>query len=256
MIDHAKNARIMEGLRARHVEAPRDAEFASHLERLLRRDEAGSLTAEAVRFAATDETRGVLVIDGSGGGKTTVVAHLLANHPALKAGEHGHAAWLGLSVPSPAPFKSMGLEILRQSGYPNVSARREAWSVWEQVRARLKMLGVSILWIDEAHDLFCKDSAMLLRAMKALMQGDEAVIVILSGTERLNEVIRSDPQVQRRFSTMRLHPVSAATDGEDFCDLSRPIARGPACVRNYPATSPRGFFMALVIGSAAVSKRC
>lgn len=74
-------------------------------------------------------------------------------------------------------------------------------------------------WIDEAHDLFCKDSAMILRALKSLMQGEEAVIVILSGTERLREVIRSDPQVQRRFSTMQLHPVSAATDGEDFQDL-------------------------------------
>ncbi|MDB6180022.1 TniB family NTP-binding protein [Paracoccus fistulariae] len=219
MIDPARNARIMETLRARHVAAPRDAEFATHLDRLLCRDGAGKLTAEAVRFSNPPETRGILVIDGPGGGKSTTVAHALTRHPALQAGDRGRPAWLGVSVPSPATLKSLGFEILRDSGYPHVSGYRETWSIWDQIRSRLKMLGVCILWIDEAHDLFCKDSGLILRALKSLMQGDEAVIVILSGTERLAEVIRSDPQVQRRFSTMQLRPVSAATDGEDFLDL-------------------------------------
>ena len=219
VIDHTRNARIMENLRGRHVGAPRDAEFAMQLDRLLKRDGDGNLTAEAVRFTATGETRGILVIDAPGGGKSTVVAHALRSHPALREGQHGHPAWLGVSVPSPATLKSLGFEILRQSGYPHVSGYRETWSVWDQIRSRLKMLGVSVLWIDEAHDLFCKDSAMILRALKALMQGPEAVIVILSGTERLREVIRSDPQVDRRFSVMNLRPVGVATDGDDFSDL-------------------------------------
>lgn len=219
MIDHVKNARIMQSLRARHVTGPRDAEFRSHLERLLRRDDTGNLTAEAVRYSATGETRGILVVDGPGGGKSTTVAHQLATLPALQVGSQGTPAWLGVSVPSPATLKSMGSEILRHSGYPNLSDRREVWSIWDQIRSRLKMLGVCVLWIDEAHDLFCKDRAMILRALKSLMQGDEAVIVILSGPEQLHEIIRSDPQVQRRFSTMQLRPVCAATDGEDFHDL-------------------------------------
>lgn len=217
-IDFERNARIMEELRALHAKVPRDDEFRAHLDRLLRRDASGSLTSEAVRFSTTAETRGILVVDGPGGGKSTTVAHALAKHPALQAGADG-PAWMGVSVPSPATFKSMGFEILRRSGYPSVSDRREAWSIWDQIRSRLKMLGISVLWIDEAHDLFCKDSAMILRALKSLMQGDEAVIVILSGTERLHEIIRSDPQVQRRFSTMQLRPVCAATDREDFDDL-------------------------------------
>lgn len=219
MSDHAKNARIMETLRRKHVRSHRDDEFALHLERLLRRDKDGGLTAEAVRFSATAETRGILVVDGPGGGKSTMVARQLSRLPALQNGPQGIPAWLGVSVPSPATLKSMGFEILRRSGYPNVSERREAWSVWDQIKSRMKMLGISVLWIDEAHDLFCKDSGMILRALKSLMQGDEAVIVILSGTERLSEVIRSDAQVQRRFSTMQLRPVAAATDGHDFEDL-------------------------------------
>ncbi|WBU60582.1 TniB family NTP-binding protein [Paracoccus albus] len=219
MIDHAKNAEIMMDLRSRHIGAPRDIEFASHLERLLRRDDAGNLTAEAVRFAATGETRGILVVDGPGGGKSTMVARALGKHPALQAHVDGQPAFLGVSVPSPATLKSMGHEILRRSGYPIVGERREAWSIWDLIKTRLRMLGISVLWIDEAHDLFCKDSAQILRALKSLMQGDDAVIVILSGTARLSEVIRSDPQVQRRFSVMNLRPVCAATDGEDFHDI-------------------------------------
>lgn len=68
-------------------------------------------------------------------------------------------------------------------------------------------------------DLFCKDSAHILRALKSLMQGDGAVIVILSGTAWLSEVIRSEPQVQRRFSVMNLRPVCAATQEGEFHDI-------------------------------------
>ncbi len=219
MIDHVQNANIMRTLRAKHVAAPHDAKFATHLERLLCRGEQGNLTAEAIRFGATQETRGILVIDGPGGGKSTMVARSLSRHPALQQGQYGHAAWLGVSVPSPATLKSLGFEILRRSGYPEVSERRQVWHVWDQIRSRLKMLGVSVLWIDEAHDLFCKDREMILRALKALMQGDEAVIAILSGTERLREVIQSDQQVLRRFSAINLSPVGVATDGQDFHEL-------------------------------------
>ena len=95
-----------------------------------------------------------------------------------------------------------------------IAANREGWSLWETLRGRLKDQGITVLWIDEAHDLFCADRHLILRALKSLMQGDEAVIPILSGTERLHEIVRSDPQVQRRLSTLILPPVSEVTDGQ------------------------------------------
>uniref|UniRef100_UPI003A8FCD6F TniB family NTP-binding protein n=1 Tax=Celeribacter halophilus TaxID=576117 RepID=UPI003A8FCD6F len=61
-------------------------------------------------------------------------------------------------------------------------------------------------------DLFCADRKLILRALKSLMQGDDAVIVILSGTEELSNVIRSDPQVQRRFTSMVLPELSEQAD--------------------------------------------
>ena len=50
------------------------------------------------------------------------------------------------------------------------------------------------------------------------MQGDEAVIVIISGTNKLDEGIRRDQQVQRRFSVIRPRAMTVHIDGPDFTD--------------------------------------
>ncbi|WP_411353090.1 TniB family NTP-binding protein (plasmid) [Leisingera aquaemixtae] len=219
MTDFAKIAGTLKSLRSLHVGSPRDAEFASHLDRLLKRDHMGGLLPEALRFTSTGETRGILVIDGPGGGKSTLVARGLARHPVLSRKPDGHALYLDAVVPSPATLKSMTLELLTRSGYPLKSGRSEVWSQLQVFRERLHMLGIAVLWIDEAHDLFCADRNLILRAVKTLMQGDHAVIVILSGTERLRDIIRTDPQVQRRFSTINLKPVAAHSDKEQFAAL-------------------------------------
>lgn len=73
-------------------------------------------------------------------------------------------------MPSAATFKSMGGTLLERSGYPVITANREGWSLWDTLRGRLKNLGITVLWIDEAHDLLCADKNVILRAIKALMQ--------------------------------------------------------------------------------------
>ncbi|WP_158644596.1 TniB family NTP-binding protein [Paracoccus jeotgali] len=210
---------ILAKLRKLRIDTPRDGAFLAHLNRLLSRDEAGNMIPDPQRFSAGRETRGVLVIDGPGGGKTTLIARALERHPVLSGVDRRH--YLEASVPSPATFKSMGATLLQRSGFPIVAGKREAWSMWEILRARLKDQNITVLWIDEAHDLFCADRNLILRALKALMQGDEAVIPILSGTEMLREIVRSDPQVQRRFSTLILPPVNEAVEGASFADVVR-----------------------------------
>jgi hypothetical protein len=113
----------------------------------------------------------------------------------------------------------MAIELIGQTGYDQLSNRREAWSLWALLQERLRLMETAVLWIDEAHDLFCADRNLILRAIKTLMQGDNAVVVILSGTEALEQVIRTDPQVQRRFSTMHWGLLQEAVDGESFSDL-------------------------------------
>jgi len=79
------------------------------------------------------------------------------------------------------------------------------------------MLQTVVLWIDEAHDLFVsgtpREAGEVLKTLKSLLQGDAAVIVILSGVEELWRVTSFDRQVSRRYAKMILPPVSAAADG-------------------------------------------
>ena len=219
MNNMAKTARILEDLRGIHVGTPRDAEFASHLHRLLAHDAEGHPLPSALRFTSTGETRGIMVVDEPGGGKTTLVKRGLDRCAALQAGPDGQKRYLDVVVPSPATLKSVIRELLKVSGYPEVSKQREGWSMMELLRERASLLGTVAIWIDEAHDLFCADRNLILRALKSLMQGDSAVIVILSGTAALAEVVRSDPQVQRRFTSLILPPVDPDAERDQISRL-------------------------------------
>lgn len=210
---------LLDKLRSLHISTPRDIEFALHLDRVLQRGEEGQVLHKPRLFTRTGETRGVLVIDGPGGGKSHLVYQALSTHPALAGKDGGASHYIETIVPSPATAKSMALEVLGKTGYPISTTRREVWALWQLVRDRLAMLEKTVLWIDEAHDLFCADRNAILRMLKSLMQGDDAMVVILSGTELLGDIIRSDPQVQRRFSTIRLASVSGIEDGQAFLQL-------------------------------------
>ncbi len=200
-------------LRGKYIETPRDSILQQHLDRLLQRDAAGQLLPKPVTFTATGDTHGIALVEGAGGGKTSLVHHVLKNHPALQSGDPDVRPWIGVRVPSPATLKSLGLEILRESGYPEVSAKRKEWDIWRLVRFRLQQLGTVVLWIDEAHDLFRAGKGIedILKMLKSVMQGEGAVILILTGIESLWRMASYDDQVKRRYSKVTLPAVSAAT---------------------------------------------
>lgn len=202
-------------LRGTYIRTPRDDLFRAHLDRLLKRDADGTLTAAPVTFTATGETRGIAVVEGPGGGKTSLVHHVLSTHPALQSDDPMRQTVFAVQVPSPATLKSLGLEILRASGYPEVSPSKKEWQIWTDVRHRLAMRGTVVLWLDEAHDLFRAGRAVedILKMLKSVMQGEGAVIVVLSGIETLWQIASCDHQVRRRYSKVKLPPVSAAKDG-------------------------------------------
>lgn len=117
-------------LRSIYIQTERDGMFRDHLDRLLQRDAAGNLLPEAVRHSGNAETRGLMAVDGSSGGKSTLTRRGLANHPALSvtagaAQDH----YMFINFPSPATSKSVGIEVLRATGYPEITQRREAWSI-------------------------------------------------------------------------------------------------------------------------------
>ncbi|MCG6113349.1 MAG: ATP-binding protein [Paracoccus sp.] len=213
----AEISRIVSDLRSHYVVTRRDDMIRDEIDRLLRRDADGRLIAEPVTFSGGQETHGIVVTDEAGGGKSTILNRVLTNHEALGAGPNGPARFLSSKVFSPATMKSFGCEVLRSTGYAEISERRERWAIWRILRHRLAALGIVCLVIEEAHDLRSSGSVReamdILNACKSLLSSDPPIIVILCGVPILNELVRMDPQADRRFAKVELTPVTEAHDG-------------------------------------------
>lgn len=224
LLARVETAAVVDRLAANHVVTPATHMFSQHFERLFRRSVEYDGAMAPRMFTDNLETRGIMVLGAPGSGKTALVRNHLQNHSGLAPIEgNDWPQFLHVTVPSPATLKSVGLEILKMLHYPQISERRERWAIWDLVKHRLSLLGIKVLWIDEAHDLFCQSAAGerddILRTLKSLMQGDHAVVPILSGTKPLGELANVDHQVGRRFSTLKLNDISYAADGEDLREL-------------------------------------
>jgi hypothetical protein len=205
MEDTTTPAAQIQKLRKIHIPTERDHQLKQHIYRLFEVDSEGQQTAQPCRYTAGQETRGVILIEDPGGGKTTAVrtilreAQFLARNP-----ETGAPRYLEIQIPSPATLKSVGLTIAAALGIDHFSPYAKVWEIWATVKQRLGAAGISVLWLDEAQDLIMSRTANeveeSLRMIKSLMQGDNAVVPILSGTQRLSEVAAFDPQVSRRFT--------------------------------------------------------
>lgn len=203
-------------LREKYVKLERDHGFRAQLDRLLACDANGAMLPSRVRFTSGGEARGLVVTDGAGGGKTSLVQQTLSNHPALQCTDGGAMPCISITVPSPATMKSVGAEILIATGYTDYVGNATAHAIWSKVSRRFRMFGTVVLWIDEAHDVFPSraksEAPAILKTLKSLMQGDGAVIVILSGIDSLWHSISCDDQVRRRFRPFALPEMATAAD--------------------------------------------
>ncbi|TLP58514.1 ATP-binding protein [Parasedimentitalea maritima] len=208
-------------LRQIHLETERDTELRKNLDRLLQHDSSGRLLPVPVRFTGNMETRGIMMVEGSGGGKTTALRKVLSEHPALLPNKNDDfLRVVSIQVPSPATMKSLGLAILAGTGMHDLSERSKAWDIWKMVKHRFGLLGTVVLWINEAQDMFFSGQPSeidnMLKTIKSLMQNETAVIVILSGTERLSDVTAFDPQVNRRFAKITPRDLVSGGDEQDL----------------------------------------
>ena len=212
-------AHTLERLKEIHIDTERDRKFRSQLERLLRVDDAGNLLPEPVLSSGGLEARGIVFIEGAGGGKSTAIRRTLMNTPALGIDpETGYPRYLEIQVPSPATLKSLGFQVLETLGFEGIPSRPNAWEIWSIVRHQLKLKGIVVLWLDEAHDLFLSRSAPeiddVLKMIKSMTQKDSQVIVVLSGTERLFEITNFDTQVNRRLTKVMPRDLDQGVDNE------------------------------------------
>ncbi|KZZ26045.1 hypothetical protein A3753_15015 [Sulfitobacter sp. HI0082] len=200
----------------KYLPTVRDEQLVSRLNRLLARDSFGKPIAAPRKDRGTGDARGLLVIEPAGGGKSTLVEHVLNHHPLLQSNGAGHKPWIKVDAPSPATTKSLGIEIVKATGYEHVSRNDSEQEIWSLAEHRLSLLGTVFVWIDEGHDLLGAASAFEIRNMqkrlKNLMQGKGAVSVILSGIEDLRQFTSSDDQIDRRYLKLALHEISPVED--------------------------------------------
>lgn len=219
-------AEAVDMLTGTHVETPRIRQLSTAFQRLFRADTCREDRLKPRRFSDGLETHGIAIIRASGSGKTELLHHYFKNHPSLQAapGEKW-SRYLHVTVPSPATLKSLGFECLKLLHYPKVAGQTERWRIWELVKFRLSKAEIQVLWIDEAHDLYNpREREDLLNTLKSLMQGEKAVVVVLSGTEKLSEILKEDRQVGRRFAKIYLPEVTYTTDGEQLARLATAYA--------------------------------
>lgn len=215
---------LLDDLRDTHVETQRDKEFDWQLRRLFKVAADGSYTHHPVRFTRGTETRAIVAIDAAGSGKTTSILkglqefEALANNP-----ETGQPRWVAAKVESPSTLRSIACSILRKTGFVTLSERTKVYDLWALVRHRLMVQGISLLWLDEAHDLFRSESKEVestLEMLKSLMQGDHPVVLVLSGTEKLAELTQIvDRQGPRRFNNIMPMPLQIGVDNDRIADL-------------------------------------
>lgn len=211
-------SKTMKSLRFQHVVTERDQQFEAQLLRQFEVED-GQMTHEPVRYTGGTETNGIAFIEGSGGGKTTAILEVLRNFEPLALNpETGEPRYLHVKVESPATLRSLGVDVLDKLGADKdeISDRTKVYAIWNMVRFRLARMGISLLWIDEAHDLFrsttSSETNNMFKMLKGLMQGDHPVVLVLSGTERLSAITSLDPQVNRRFVKIRPKPLAFGVD--------------------------------------------
>jgi len=205
--DLSDTSACLKWLRERYMKNTRDTDLDECLKEILETDRDGNLTAVPQRNGLIQEVRGLLTYGETRDGKTALLARNLIRQPSIGLSYGtGPGRALYIKTPPDASLKGVALHILKTTGYPEVNERLRTHQVWDAVLHRLQMLKFTILWLDEAHHMFEHSGEVkaVLRRLKNIMQGDQAILLILSGIPALDTILRKDPETSERLIRLRL----------------------------------------------------
>lgn len=159
-----------------------------------------------LEFGLSKDTGGIAVIGESGSGKTTAVQRILSQIEAPGM-EEGDIHQISVRVPTPATQKDLARAILQALEFP-VARGSTASRMWDLVIHHLRLRKCQLIHLDEAQELGGRGSdgekAAVINSLKSLMQiRNWPVILLLSGTPDLDQLIAQAPQLLRRFSIIR-----------------------------------------------------
>lgn len=192
--------------------------LADHLIDLYEVDNDGQRTAEPRRDTLNGETMGLMVLGGSGNGKTALLKRTLRVDPVLKEFKINNGGnTLFITVPPEATIKKLAEIILAQTGYTRVDAKLRAADAWEMARYRLGLVGIKTMVIDECHHILRpgpgRDVLASIQSLKHIMQLEHGVTLIIAGVPSLRDAILTEPsrETYGRFSEMSLHKIRAGS---------------------------------------------
>ena len=183
-----------------------DETLSDHLCDLFDVDDDGQMTAQPRRDPLTGETKGLMVLGGSGNGKTALLKRTLRANPILtefKDDKRGNT--LFITVPPEATIKKLAEIILARTGYETISSKLRASDAWEIARHRFGLVGITTIVIDECHHVLRsgsgRDVLAAIQALKHIMQSEHGVALIIAGVPTLRDAILTEPsgETYRRF---------------------------------------------------------
>ncbi|MCU9847816.1 TniB family NTP-binding protein [Defluviimonas sp. WL0024] len=205
----------LDWLENRYWKFGQDDTLADHLHDLYEVDDEGQMTAQPRRDPLTGETKGLMVLGGSGNGKTALLMRTLRADPVLtefKVDKPGNT--LFITVPPEATIKKLAEIILQQTGYAKVDTKLRAADAWEIARHRFGMVGINTVVIDECHHILRsgpgRDVLAAIQSLKHIMQSERGVALVIAGVPSLRDAILSEPsgETYRRFREFHLSRIS------------------------------------------------
>ena len=202
---------------ARYLKNRRDDAFMVSLKSILSVDASGTIVPEPVYDPLSDEVYGLAVLGESGEGKSSLIRRNLGTMPNLHmVNEQGEGNYLYVKIENEPSVKALTKLLLERSGYGRISHSAKGDVLWTMLLHRISLLGIKLIWIDEAHHVFRpgpgRDLVSSLRAMKTLLKGQNAPAIILSGIPQLNEHLVKDRETSRRFFRHTLNAEGLGTE--------------------------------------------
>lgn len=218
----------LEWLEKRYWRFGQDEAFDEFLKDLYNVDEEGQMTAYPRRDPLTNETKGLMILGGTGNGKSALLNRALRANPVLlEFTEERPGNTLFITVPPEATIKKLAEIILARTGYKKIDSKLRAADAWEIARHRFRLVGVTTLMIDECHHIVRsgagRDVLAAIQSLKHIMQSAQGVALIIAGVPSLRDVIMSEPsgETYRRFTEYHVGKIrpgsrSAELFGKNF----------------------------------------
>jgi len=205
-------------LQDRYWRFGQDEAFEDHLRDLYDVDDNGLMTANPRRDPLTDETAGLMVLGGTGNGKSAMLKRALRANPVLtEFSVENPGNTLFITVPPEATIKKVAEIILEKTGYTKIDRKLRAADAWEIARHRFGLVGIKTLMIDECHHILRagpgRDVLAAIQSLKHIMQSKPGVALVIAGVPSLQQAIMSEPsgETYRRFGEYHLSRIREGT---------------------------------------------